>query len=80
MSQLLTEIREFQNKVNLEPCRAAILDCRVIHKMVRVFQETFVNDDLYKKDDPATTQRICIILSGMRPGTTLLARKRERLK
>ena len=34
----LTEIREFQNKVNLEPCRAAILDCRVIHKMVLVLQ------------------------------------------
>ena len=27
VSQLLTEIREFQNKVNLELCRAAVLDC-----------------------------------------------------
>ena len=51
----------------------------MIHKMVRVFQETFVNDDLYKTDDPSTIHRICIIFSGMRPaGTTRLARKRER--
>ena len=27
----------------------------MIHKMVRVFQETFVND-LHKKDDPSTIQ------------------------
>ena len=33
-----------------EPCRAAILDCRAIHKMVRVLQETFLNDHLFKKD------------------------------
>ena len=57
VSQLLTQIRELQNKVHLEPGRAAILDCRVIHKMVRVLQETFV-DDLHKKDDPSTIQRI----------------------
>ena len=57
VSQLLTEIMELQNRVNLEPCRAAILDCRVIHKMVLVFQETFVND-LHKKDHPSTLQRI----------------------
>ena len=44
-----------------EPCRAAILDCRVIHKMVWVLQETFWNDHLLKKDDPpqsSTIQRI----------------------
>ena len=29
----------------------------MIHKMVRVFQETFVND-LHKKDDSSTIQRI----------------------
>ena len=28
-----------------------------MHKMVRVFQESFVND-LHKKDDPSTIQRI----------------------
>ena len=44
-----------------EPCCAAILDCRVIHWMVRVLQETFLNDRLLKKDCPLrcwTIQRI----------------------
>ena len=77
VSQFLTEIRELQNKVHLEPCRAAILDCRVIHKMVRASQETFVNDHLLKKDDPSTIQRICIIFSGIKLGTTGSTRKRE---
>ena len=41
--------------------RAAILDCRVIHKMVRVLQGTFLNDHLLKKGYPlqySTIQRI----------------------
>ena len=44
-----------------ESGRAAILDCRVIHKIVWVLQETFLNDHLLKKDDPlqsSTIQRI----------------------
>ena len=44
-----------------EPCRVAILDCRVIHKIVWTLQETFLNDHLLKKDDPpqfSTIQRI----------------------
>ena len=44
-----------------EPSRAAILDCRVTHWMVRVLQETFVNAHLLGKDYPlqsSTIQRI----------------------
>ena len=35
-----------------EPCRAAILDCRVIHWILWVLQETLLNDHLLKKDYP----------------------------
>ena len=83
LNQMMTQIRELQNKVNslsdarefenslnqgaaperllfwvLEPCRAAILDCRVIHKIV---WETLKNDHLLKKGYPlqsSTVQRI----------------------
>ena len=44
-----------------ELCRAAILDCRLIHRCVRVLWETFLNDQLFKKDYPlqsSTIQRI----------------------
>ena len=33
-----------------ELCHAAILDCREIHRMVRVLQETFLNDHLLMMD------------------------------
>ena len=44
-----------------EPCLAAIRDCRMIHGILRVLQETFLNDSLLEKDDPllcSTIQRI----------------------
>ena len=44
-----------------ETCRDAILVCRVMHWMLRVLQETFLNDHLLKKNCPlpsSTIQRI----------------------
>ena len=44
-----------------EPCLAAILDCRMIHGILRVLQETFLNDYLLEMDAPlpsSTIQRI----------------------
>ena len=35
-----------------EHCRVVILDCRVIHRMVRELQETLLNDHLLNKDNP----------------------------
>ena len=52
VSQLLAQSQK--------PCRAAILDCRVTHKIALVPQETFLNDLLLKKDYPlqsSTTQK-----------------------
>ena len=40
------------------PCLAAILDCRTIHRMLWVLQETFLNDYLLKKDEQNSTSRI----------------------
>ena len=37
---------------------AAILDCRVIHRVVRVLQETFLNDHLLKNDYPPRSSTI----------------------
>ena len=53
------------------PCLAAILDCRMIQRILRVLQETFLNDHLLKKNDPqqsSTIQRIGILFS--RPDIT----------
>ena len=45
----------------LEPCLAAILDCRMIHGILWVLQETFLNDNLLEEDEPllsSTIQRV----------------------
>ena len=45
-----------------EPCLAAILDCRTIHGILWVLQETFLNDYLLEKGHhqlSSTIQRIC---------------------
>ena len=34
-----------------EPCFAAVLDCRTIHGMLWVLQESFLNDYLFEKDE-----------------------------
>ena len=50
------------------PCLAAILECRVIHKIVRVQQETFLNDHVLKKDyhlRSSTFKEFGILLSGI---------------
>ena len=51
-----------------EPCLASILDCRMIHGILWVLQETFLNDHLFKKYDPPKSSPILktfgIILSG----------------
>ena len=41
-----------------EPCRVAILDGCVIHWLVRVLKETFLNDHLLNKDDPPQSTAI----------------------
>ena len=44
-----------------EPCLAAILDCRMVHGILWVLHETFLNDNLLDKDEPllsSTIQRI----------------------
>ena len=52
-----------------EPCLASILDCRMIHGILWVLQETFLNDHLFKKYDPPKSSPILktfgIILSGI---------------
>ena len=51
-----------------EPRLTAFLDCRVIHGILRVLQETFVKDHLLKKDDLlhcSTIQEFGIIVSGI---------------
>ena len=40
------------------PCLAAILDCRTIHGILWVLQETFLNDCLLEKDEPPLSSRI----------------------
>ena len=41
-----------------ETCVAAILDCRLIQKMVRVLRETFFEDHLLKKEYPQQSSTI----------------------
>ena len=49
-------------------CRAAILDCREIHRIVQVWQDTFLNYDLLKNDHPQhifhNSNNLASILSG----------------
>ena len=42
----------------LEPCLAAILDCRMIHGILWVLQETFLNDNLLEEDEPLLSSTI----------------------
>ena len=53
-----------------EPCLAAILDCRMIQGILRVLQETFLNNSLLEKDNlklSSKIQRIWHPLRGLRP-------------
>ena len=40
------------------PCLAAILDCCTTHRILRVLQETFLNDHLLNQDDPLHSSTI----------------------
>ena len=41
-----------------QPCFAAILDCRMIHGILWVHQETFLNDYLFEKDYSLLSSKI----------------------
>ena len=47
------------------PCLSAILECRMIHEMLWVLQETFLNDLLPEKDEPLLSSTIQSLTDSM---------------
>ena len=63
------------------PCRAAILDCRTIHGILRVLEETFLNDYLLEKDKTSTlfnnSKNLTTSSQELRPDKTETAKKQR---
>ena len=64
-----------------EPCLAAILDCRMIHGILWVLQEMFLNEYLLEKDHPQLSSKIQRIwhhfLAWLRPNQSTMDRIRS---